>query len=330
MSPPAWEVTEEREEAQHAWADEVVHVRKQRLLVDGRLALVRKTRVEGATRPPVVLVHGFAQNRYSWHSSTRSMSAWLAGRGFDVYSLEMRGHGHSRATGSPDRFSDYVDDARRITEVLDQPAFWIGHSLGGAVSYALATQVPLRGVVGIGAIFRFAQANRTLNWLCKASAMMRGRSVLGGLSVRTRLAGQLLGRLYGISDIAGYTFPISGWAPGSIEPELLAERLERGFDWTSLNVWLDMAKWGASGAFEYEEAWRSTQVPLLVIAGDLDHLMPPEDAKVAHDLAGGPDRSWMLLDTWSTGLHWGHLDLIMGKDARRWVWEPTAAWLEAR
>ena len=26
----------------------------------------------------VVLVHGFAQNRYTWHSTRRSMSAWLA------------------------------------------------------------------------------------------------------------------------------------------------------------------------------------------------------------------------------------------------------------
>ena len=42
------------------------------------------------------------------------------------------------------------------------PAFWIGHSLGGAVSYAAATHAPTRGVVGIGALYSFAQANRAL------------------------------------------------------------------------------------------------------------------------------------------------------------------------
>ena len=57
------------------------------------LACVRKTRVEGPSKGPVVLVHGFAQNRYSWHTSRRSMVNWLALKGWDVYNLELRGHG---------------------------------------------------------------------------------------------------------------------------------------------------------------------------------------------------------------------------------------------
>jgi polyhydroxyalkanoate synthase subunit PhaC len=330
MSTPIVEVLESAEETQRTFGDEEVRLRKARVRIDGRLMVVRKEPLRGAPLGDVVLVHGFAQNRYSWHSSSRSMSAWLVKRGYRTHSVEMRGHGLSRAGPAPERFSDYVDDAVRLAEAIDVPAFWIGHSLGGAVSYAAATRTPMRGVVGIGALFRFAQANRSLNALCRISNLLKGRQVLGGLSVRTRLAGQLLGRLYGISDIAGYAFPISGWAPGSIEPEILAERLERGFDWTSLHVWLDMARWGATGEFEYEEAWRATQVPVLVISGDLDHLMPPEDARVAFDLAHGPDKTLLPLDPWTTGLHWGHLDLILGKDAPRWVWAPIGAWLEAR
>lgn len=329
MSIPAVEVLEEREEVQRTAGEAQVRLRKARIRLDGRLSLVRKAPL-GEARGEVVLVHGFAQNRYSWHSSVRSMSAWLVARGWRVHSVEMRGHGESRAGAGAESFSDYVDDAVRIAEAVERPAFWIGHSLGGAVSYAAATRAPMRGVVGIGALFRFAQANRTLHWLCRLSNLMKGRKLLGGLTVRTRLAGQIIGRLYGISDIAGYAFPVSGWAPDSIEPELLAERLEKGFDWTSLHVWLDMARWGATGAFDYEAAWKEEKVPVLVIAGDLDHLMPPDDAKVAYDLAGGADKTWMLLDPWHTGLHWGHLDLILGKAAPRWVWGPIDEWMSAR
>ena len=42
------------------------------------LALARRVSPEGASRGPVVLVHGFAQNRYTWDCTDRSMAAWLA------------------------------------------------------------------------------------------------------------------------------------------------------------------------------------------------------------------------------------------------------------
>jgi pimeloyl-ACP methyl ester carboxylesterase len=317
-----------------------VALRKERWVLGAEgseLGLVRKrARIGGGVGdelPKVVLVHGFAQNRYTWHASRRSMSAWLALQGFDVWNLELRGHGASKARGAPERFVDYVDDAAALAEALGGPAFWIGHSLGGAVVYAVATRAPMRGVVGIGAMFRFAQANRMLNALCQLSGVLRlGQSspVLGALNVRTRLAGRLIARLYSITDVAGYAFPISGWAPGSVEPEILAERLERGFDWTSLHVWLEMARWGVDGTFDYEEAWRRTVVPLLVIAGDLDHLMLPEDARSAYDCSPGPDRTLRVLDDYTTGVHWGHIDLLLGRHAPDHVWPLVADWMRGR
>jgi hypothetical protein len=187
----------------------------------------------------------------------------------------------------------------------------------------------MRGLVGIGALFRFAQANRTLNALCKLSNLLSSAG-LGGVSVRTRFAGKLLGRLYAISDIAGYAFPISGWAPGSIEPDILAERLEHGFDWTSIQIWLDMSRWGSSGSFDHEAAWGQTDLPLLVISGDMDHLMMPEDARVAYDLSGSSDRQYRMFGLEDTGYRWGHLDLILGHQAPRHVWPLIADWLKER
>jgi len=312
---------------QEIHAGQRVSMTREKLRV-GDLAVVRKYTRPGG--PKVVLVHGFAQNRYTWHGTTRSFSAWLADLGFDVWNLELRGHGGSRGEGSPPTFEVYVDDAAAVAAALDEPAFWVGHSLGGAVVYAAATRMPVRGVVGLGALFRFAQANKALNLLCRLSTTLRGQRVLGALTVRTRLAGQLLGRLYSISDVAGYAFPISGWAPGSIEPDLLAERLERGFDWTSLQVWLTMARWGSTGEFDYEVAWSKTDVPLLVVAGDLDHLMLPEDARVAYDVSGSSDRTLVVLDDYSTGHHWGHLDLIIGRAAPEHSWPLLRDWMQAR
>jgi pimeloyl-ACP methyl ester carboxylesterase len=306
-----------------------VRLRKERLLLDDRIAIVRK-RLPGSAGPRVVLVHGFAQNRYSWHLSRRSLSAWLAAEGFDVLNLELPGHGNSRSPAGSACFADYVGDVRRVAEVLEEPAFWVGHSLGGAVVYAGATVAPMRGVVGIGALFQFAQANRALKLLCQFSGMVQGRDMLGALNVRTQLAGRLLAKLYGVSDIAGYAFPVSGWAPGSMEEDLLKERLKLGFDWTSANVWFEMARWGATGHFEYAEAWARTDVPVLVLAGDLDHLMLPDDARTAYDQAGGADRTWALMDDYGTGVHWGHLDLLLGRSAPAHTWPLLRDWLRAR
>lgn len=330
LRPSPIQVLSSEEVDQHTHDGHVVRLRKERLLIDGRLSIVRKHRLEGTPGPRIVLVHGFAQNRYTWHGSRRSLSAWLAEQGFDVHNLELPGHGRSRASGSAEHFADYVADVARIAEAWDEPAFWMGHSLGGAVAYAGATVAPMRGVIGIGALFRFGQANAALGAICRLSNRVRARGTLGALNVRTRLAGKLLARLMSVSDIAGYAFPISGWAPGSIEADVLAERLERGFDWTSANVWFEMCRWGESGHFAYEEAWAATDVPLLVLAGDLDHLMLPDDARVAHDLSGSRDRTWTLLDDYTTGHHWGHLDLITGRHAPTFTWPILRDWMAAR
>ena len=65
----------------------------------GSLALVRKRLPGLEPRAAVVLLHGFGQNRYTWHLDSRSFSAYLAGRGLDVFNLELRGHGRSRGLG---------------------------------------------------------------------------------------------------------------------------------------------------------------------------------------------------------------------------------------
>ncbi len=295
------------------------------------LGLVRKVLPGGEAIGRVLLVHGFAQNRYSWHTSRRSVVNWLAARGWDTYNLELRGHGRSRpgATGGAERFADYVDDVARVAESLGAP-FLMGHSLGGAACYGAATLTPVAGVVGIGALFGFAQHNRLLRTLGVLSLELARSPLLPAFALRTQLLGRLLARLYAVSDIAGYTVPISGWWPGSIEQELLDERLSRGFDWTSAEVWLEMSRWARSGGFDYEEAWRRTEVPLLVIAGDRDHLCPPGDARRAYDSSGSSDRTWVLLDDYHHEVHWGHLDLVLGRLAPAYTWSIAESWMRER
>ena len=128
------------------------------LLGDIPISAVRSYSILGPTKPPVVLIHGFAQNRYTWECTHRSASAYFASLGFDVWNVELRGHGLSRKERQigAETFDDYVTDLKNIARALPDSAFWIGHSLGGATIYgAAATMKPLRcrGVIGLGLSF---------------------------------------------------------------------------------------------------------------------------------------------------------------------------------
>ncbi len=331
----------EVEQVTHGDARVRLHKEVVKLAGELPLALVRKHLPGGPTLPPVMLVHGFAQNRYSWHSSKRSISAWLAAKGHDVWNLELRGHGRSREAGQgAERFADYVTDALRASEALPGPAFWIGHSLGGAVLYGASTRTVTQGadragvrplgVIGIGALFRFGQANPAMAMLTRATHALRELPIMGRFQVRTQLAGQLIGKLYGLSDATGYAVPLSGWWPGSLEPEILQERLRDGFDWTSVTVWQEMSRWAAEGRVDFEDAWTRTDLPLLVLLGDRDHLLPPQDGRAAYDLSGSQDKTLRIFDDWHDEVHWGHLDLVLGKKAPDHVWPVLAAWMAAR
>jgi polyhydroxyalkanoate synthase len=296
------------------------------------LVVERTTRPEGPTRPPVVLIHGFAQNRFTWRVSGRSFVAALAREGFEVLNLELRGHGRSREAGAGNAtaFSEYVADARRVVGACDRPPFVIGHSLGGGVGVGLATEVPLAGLVHLAGVYTFASRNRTLRWLARTTVGFEPLLRAAPIRLHTGWTGQLVSSLYQVTDILGYGAPIAGWVPGSLERDLLEERLVQGFDWTSVEVWLQMSRWALGEPFAWREAFRTTDVPLLVVVGDADPLVTEGDARACFEESGSRDKRYQLFDAFEHGVHWGHVDLILGKDAPRVVWPVLLDWLRAR
>ena len=323
--------------------DEVIHedttarLRLEHLLLPGDedappLVVERSVRPEGPTRPPVLLVHGFAQNRYTWRVSRRSFSGALAAAGHDVFNLELRGHGLSRAQGAPNatRFDEYVEDIARLAQAIGTPPFAIGHSLGAAAVVGASTRTPLRGVVHLGGVFTFATGNPTLRALARLTRRLEPALLASPARLRTSWAGEVLGRLYRLTDIAGFGLPLAGWVPGSIERDLLEERLELGFDWFSVEVWLQMARWAGGEPFAYAEPFGGVDVPLLVISGDHDVLARPRDGQACYDGSGSSDREFLLLDAFEHQVHWGHLDLILGHKAPEEVWPRIADWLSQR
>jgi len=312
-----------------------------------KLSLVRKFRDDVPRRGAVLLVHGFAQNRYTWHLSTRSLVNYLADAGLDVYNLELTGHGRSRALGtSPARsFDEYVADAASVSGAVAEysglgSVFLMGHSLGGAVCYATAPAAvdAVAGVVTISGMFRFGANPVTLRMAQAVAALGRLEPMIRrlGANVRTRFLGRLIADQWQQAEDLSWSFPLAGWVPGSTEPHIVQERLLKGFDWTGINIFLTMMRWASDGSFtgpdgeNYEESFTQLDVPLLVIAADRDRMLPPADARPAYDLSQSSDKTYKVFSPIREEVHWGHLDIILGKKAPEYVWPYIGTWLLER
>jgi acylglycerol lipase len=84
-------------------------------------------------RAVVAIVHGLAE-----HSGRYAPVAYeLAGLGYGVHALDLRGHGRSEGDRAYVKsFAEYLDDVDRFLEharMPDRPLFVLGHSMGGAV-----------------------------------------------------------------------------------------------------------------------------------------------------------------------------------------------------
>lgn len=90
------------------------------------------TRSKGGTGTPVVMIHGFASDATSW----AAVEAHLKHR--PIIRIDLPGHGKSPKLRI-DSFADLVREVRRTFDGLGlDTAHLVGHSLGGAISLALA------------------------------------------------------------------------------------------------------------------------------------------------------------------------------------------------
>ena len=332
---------------------ETVEVEKSYLTVPlpdgGALALVRKRLPGTDAKAAVLLVHGFAQNRYCFHMPRRSFTAYLAARGLDVFNLDLRGHGRSRALGAPlpQSFEDYaLIDLPAALEAVKasghRSVFLLGFSLGGAVVYAAAPRAQgfVRGVVTVSGVFRWGGGAPALTALSRLlDRSHRLRRAVGwkrSLPLRLDVLGRAMARRADWLYAPTLPLPAEGWAPGSIEPELLRCYVSTAFDRTSGAILAQMGHWAASGLFcdvsgriDYAEAWAASGIPVLVIAGNRDRLAHPDlDVRPAYDCASAADRSFRCFGP--DPLDYGHVDLIAGDAAPRTAWPCIARWLEER
>lgn len=317
---------------------------------DGAPLVMTRRRLPGAIpRAALLLVHGLCQNRYSWHLSDRSLAGWLAAEGYDVFTLELRGHGLSRAAGSPypQGFADYVDyDAPAAIDAAARISgqarvFWVGHSLGGMIGYCLGpASARLAGLVALGSPAAFGVDNPVLpalGWLLHALDRATPLRFWRFRRFPATPFAALLLALKPWLERPGNRFPLQLWVPGSFQPHALRERLRRGFDHTGRAVIEQMfLEWARRHNFrdrrsgeDYTRRFAYLDLPLLLLYGNQDRVAAAQTAEPLRARAPSRDCTVQTLGG-SDGVDFGHLDLVLGEHAPAHVWPLLRDWLHAR
>jgi len=314
------------------------------------LKMTQKTPMDRKPVASIILIHGLGQNRYSWNLSRRSMENYLVANGFETYNIELRGHGLSRSDGGnyPERFRTYLEyDLPAFLHAIKQISnpkqlFYMGHSLGATIAYCLEArfQKELSGIISIGGPFHMAKGNFLLTHIAKAGVALE-KLVPVHLLYPKAFYVDYIGAVARIGlflmDSSLYKIPLQAWYPGSIERDILKERITKGFDRTGMNVVRFMFKWGAEGKLrslfgntDYEKRIRQLKAPILFVVGDKDYAAPLASVQAAYDQAGARDKTLKIFDKRSTKVHWGHIDLICGRNAPDHVWLYVLKWLRKR
>lgn len=306
------------------------------------LAMVRKrSSATDGTRAPVLLIHGYGQNRYAWHLPARSFSNYLARAGFDVFNLDLRGHGRSRHLGArlPAHVTEFVredvpaavEEIQRLSD--NRPVYIIGHSLGGLIAYASAPRLngALAGISTLGSPYQFTRGSHTLRMLGWLMLQLDRRMPLGHGALELKGLGEAMRSLRTFIESPIFPLPIRGFVPRSIEPQILAQHMSLAMDRGSItvlrNMFLRAAEWRESGerlgGLADAEAFEGLDIPMLVIAGTKDDLAPPSSVEPAFVRSRSTDKTYRAFPR-------GHIDLIMGKDAPQTIWPLIESWIGTR
>lgn len=300
------------------------------------LALYRHGNPKGE---PVLMVHGLGANHYNFDYPFDQAPARLyAEAGYDVWTVDLRGHGNSGHSSSGwyrSGFDEMVrfDIPAVVATVLahngKQKLHWVGHSMGGMLFYAWAgshKDVPVVSAVTLGSPVKMFKSSRLNRWA------FRNRTLF------------LLLRVLPINVIMRWTNPLLPMAPAPfLDSQLVQDNcswpLIKKVAWNSTNNeslsllfdflrWIVTGQWDSrEGAVDYRAGLQSITTPTLVVVGSKDRLCPPRHTRNGWEEIGSDDKRFFVAGT-EEGLaaEYGHIDLVFGKRAGAEVVSQTLAW----
>ncbi len=295
---------------------------------------------------PVVLAHGTAVNRENFLLPERALALYLAEEGFDVWLFELRG---DRSSAAPDRktwrrgqwtIDDFAhhDVPALLTAVLRETGqdqvYWVGHSLGGILGY-ITLQGPLRdhvaGLVTLGSPGGFAHPNRLAR---------RAGPLMGIVGKRGHISSRGLGKLlapfislapdsyllHAIFNLEHVHYEDLVGFVGSALENMGTAAVHQYRGWVKSGRLLS-----ADGTVDYSAGLSDVRAPTLVVAGRIDHIVPPWWVFAAYERLGSSDKTFVVLgEGWGTRADYGHGDFVLSDWATNELYPMISTWISDR
>ncbi len=141
--------------------------------------------------------------------------------------------------------------------------------------------------------------------------------------------GRLTAAAIRVTGDRAWPLGVQAWNPGSMEDDLLRERLEEGFDVTGWGVVSELANWANTGRLEVPGVspdlvaeLQQLNLPLLLVSSPADGIVTAGMAARRTAFPRARVHQYVVPD-------FGHCDIVLGRRAPEMVWRPMLDWLEA-
>jgi pimeloyl-ACP methyl ester carboxylesterase len=290
-------------------------------------------------RRPVAIIPGYGMNAFifGYHPRGKSMEAYWADMGFEVWSLDLRAQGKAKRVGGRKQYGFYdaavtdlavaFDHIVRNTETNQTQLDAVGCSLGGTYLYvhlAFHPEKPLLGsVVTIGAPLRWVHVNPMVR-SAFASPRVAGMLAIRGVRPFAKLAMPLLTRVPQLLHV--YLHPEIVDTTKMKEMVRTVENPDRKLN-REIAEWVKQEDLVVRGV-DVTEGLARAKNPLLVVLSNADGIVPEATALSAYHTIGSSTKEILRVGTEAVRV--AHADLFVSDIAQQWVFEPLARWLMAQ
>ncbi len=291
------------------------------------------------SRRPVAIIPGYGMNAFifGYHPRGKSMEAYWADKGFEVWSINLRAQGTSRRVGGRRQYGFYdaavtdlgtaFDYITRNTETNREQLDAVGCSLGGTYLYASLALSQKKNILGsvvtIGAPLQWVRVNPLLK-TAFASPRVAGTLAIRGIRPFARLAMPVLTRIPRLLQVYLH--------PEIVDTSRMKEMI-RTVENPNRMLNREIAHWVNQGdlvvrGVNVTDALARVNNPLLIVLSNADGIVPEATALSAYHKIGSSVKDILCVGTKEVPV--AHADLFVSDVAQEWVFEPLAQWLVAQ